>query len=606
MTSRTDIPAGATLHKLAAKRSARVLSTAITASLLLHVGMLLVSTNLYLKSHAELGREAARLFKIEMTRMIPERPPLPPPPAPDVVESIEKILSEEAVLEPPEITQPPDSADRIAEQMRDKARIEYLPREGMGDVSEESAETVDLKVVALAREAFGEGLGPRRRQVAPGGSIVVPSGALPIWSAPGAAGTSRRAESARPDIAVRETQAAAERSEDVARKLADDEPGLAELHGKLARSERLLPELALPIDVLPDLEERESVRKYESLDELLEIELYAYRPVGSAGYFMVRITARADAQLSVLPKDIVFVLDSSKSMGASKLKEGCEAVRICLDRLNPHDRFNVVAFSKEPVFFADDLVDAAPANRAAAARFLRGLVAGGQTDVYAALQPLVRRAPRQNVSHIILLFSDGKSTVGDLDSREIINQLTELNRSGARASIYAFGGGSGVNRYLLDLLALRNKGASEVTRVVSRIDKDMPAFYGRLRDPILTDVTANYGGLDLDEIFPGRLPDFYLGSDMAVFGRFDGEQEFSMRLTGVVNGVRKELVFRRRFDSALRADDDAARLWATRKAYHVIEQICAQGPLPELVNQLSVLNTQYGVRTAYDQSGYGQ
>ena len=170
MTSRTDIPTGATLHKLAAKRSARVLSTAIAASLLLHVGMLLVSTNLYLKSHAELGRDAARLFKIEMTRMIPERPPLPPPPAPDVVESIEKILSEEAVLEPPEIAQPADSADRIAEQMRDKARIEYLPREGMGDVSEESAETVDLKVVALAREAFGEGLGPRRRQVAPGSS----------------------------------------------------------------------------------------------------------------------------------------------------------------------------------------------------------------------------------------------------------------------------------------------------------------------------------------------------------------------------------------------------------------------------------------------------
>jgi len=606
MTPGTDILTGAMPHKLAAKRTVRVLSMTIAVSLLLHVGLLLVSTNLYLKSHEELGYEAARLFKVEVTRMIPEAPPIPPPtPAPDVVESIEEILSEEAVLEPPEITEFPDSADRIAEQMRDKDRIEYLTREGMGDVSAESAETVDLKVVALGSEAFDEGLGPRRRQVAPGGGIVVPSGALPTWSVPGTARTGR-AESTRPDIAVRETQAAAERAEDVARKLADEEPGLAELHGKLARSERLLDEPVLPIDVLPTLEERESVRKYESLDELLEIKLYAYRPVGRAGYFMVRIGTRADARLSVLPKDIVFVLDSSKSMGSAKLNEGREAVRKCLDRLNPHDRFNVVAFSKEPVFFADDLVDAGPANIAAADRFLRDLVAGGQTDVYAALQPLVRRAPRQNVSHIILLFSDGKSTIGDLDSREIINQLTELNRSTAQASIYAFGGGSGVNRYLLDLLALRNKGASEVTRVVSRIDEDMPAFYGRLRNPILTDVTANYGGLDLDEIFPRRLPDFYLGADITVFGRFDSEQEFSMRLTGVVNGVRKELVFSRRFDSALRADEDTARLWATRKAYHVIEQICAHGPRPEFVNQLSMLNSQYGVRTAYDQAGYGQ
>jgi len=605
MMSETNIPAGAMPHKLAAKRTARVLSVTIGVSLLLHVGLLLVSANLYLKSHAELGREAARLFKVEVTRMIPEAPPIPPPPAPDVIESIEEILSEEAVLEPPEITQSADLADRIAEQTRDKARIEYLPRERMEDVSEQAAETVDLKVVALGREAFDEGLGPRRRQVAPGGGVIVPPGALPAWSVPGVAGTGRT-ERTGPDIAVRETQAAAERAEDVARKVAAEEPGLAELHGKLAQSERLLPELALPIDVLPAFEERESVRKYESLDDLLEIELYAYRPAGSAGYFMVRIGVRADAQPSVLPKDIVFVLDSSKSMGAVKLNEGRKAIRKCLDHLNPYDRFNVVAFSKEPVFFADVLVDATPANKAAADRFMRRLVSGGQTDVYAALQPLVRRASRQNASHIILLFSDGKSTVGDLDSRKIINQLTELNRSAARASIYAFGGGSGVNRYLLDLLALRNKGASEVTRVVSRIDIDMPAFYERLRDPILTDVAANYGGLDLDEIFPRRLPDFYLGSDITVFGRFDSEQQFSMRLTGVVNGVRKELVFSRRFDSAIQADEDTARLWATRKAYHVIEQICAQGPLPEFVNQLSLLNSQYGVRTAYDQVGYGQ
>ena len=79
-----------------------------------------------------------------------------------------------------------------------------------------------------------------------------------------------------------------------------------------------------------------------------------------------------------------------------------------------------------------------------------------------------------------------------------------------------------------------------------------------------------------------------------------------MRLTGVVRGVRKELVFSRRFDSALPAEQDAARLWANRKAYYVIEEICARGPLPELVNQLSLLNSQYGVRTAYDQTGYGQ
>ena len=172
MTPRTETPTRAAPGKPAALRPARVLPTAVAVSLALHVALLLGSTNMHLKTHAELGREAARLFKVEMTRVIPETVPISPPspPAPAVVESIEQILREEAMFEPPGLAPIGDSADRIAEQTRDKVRIEYLPREATGDVSAESAETVDLKVVALAGDAFDEGLGPRRRPAAPGGS----------------------------------------------------------------------------------------------------------------------------------------------------------------------------------------------------------------------------------------------------------------------------------------------------------------------------------------------------------------------------------------------------------------------------------------------------
>ncbi len=612
MTMETDGWPEVTSRNVAAARTVRLFPMAIAVSLVVHALLLAVSTTLQLRSGDELGRDAARLFKVEITHMIPERHPIapPPPPAPATVASIEEILDEETAREPPTLPGPPDaSAETLAEQMRDKGRREYLPREGAAEISAESADTVDLRVVALAEDALGEGLGPRRRPVMPGGGIVVPAAELPTWSAPGAAGAAagRAAAAARPDVVVRETQSEAEIVEDMSRKVAREEPGLADLHGKLAGAgDRLLPERLLPSDVLPMLEEREAVRKYEPLDELLDVELYTYRPAGTAGYFLVRINARADAPLTVLPKDIVFVIDSSKSMGQRKLDEGREGVRKCIEQLNPYDRFNIVAFSREPVFFANDLVDATLENRRRAERFLKGLVSGGQTDVYAALQPLVARTARENVPYVIMLFSDGKSTVGDLDSREIINQVTEINRRAARASIFAFGGGSSVNRYLLDLLALRNKGASEITRVVSRIDKDMPSFYNRLRDPILADVTANYSGLDIETIYPRRLPDFFLGSDIAVLGRFDTEQEFSMRLTGVVNGRRKELVFRRRFDDARPGGEDVARQWALSKAYNVIEQICARGPMPELVRELELLNTQYGVRTAYNEYGSGQ
>jgi len=590
------------------RRAARLLPIALTISVLIHALLLLLSTNLYLMNNAELSRQVAQLFHVEVTRMIPEPRTIAPPPrpAPATIESIEHILEQEAVAEPAVLPQPADSADDVAEQIREKGQIEFIPREGPAGISPEAADTVDLKVVALARGAFAENLGPRRRQVGPGGGMVVPTAALPTWSVVGAAAQDRAERAESVAAAARETRRAADRPVEVAKELTRVEPELPELSGKLARSERSLPEAGLPEGVLPALEDRESVRKYEPLDDLLDIELYTYRPADGAGYFMVRIRPRTDTRLAVLPKDIVFVIDSSKSIGAAKLDEARSAVRECLEQLNPYDRFNVVAFSREPVFLSDGLIAASPANMTRATRFLRDIVSGGQTDVYGALQPLVRRMPRENIPYIILLFSDGKSTVGDLDSREIINQLTETNRRGARASIFAFGGGSSVNRYLLDLLALRNKGVSEVTRVVSRIDLDMPKFYGRLRDPILTDLTANYSGLDLTEIYPRRIPDFYLGTEIVTLGRFDTEREFSMRLTGVVNGTRKELVFRRLFADARPATADIVHRWASSKAYHIIEQICARGMMPELVTELDSLKTRYGVRTAYDQYGYSQ
>jgi len=580
---------------------------ALTGSFLAHALFVILSTRIYLQSQDQLGRQAARLFRVEVTRTITPQRRVAPPPAPEPVdvESIEQILQQETVLEPPTLPRATDSTNRIDERTREKAQAEYIPREKAASVSPESDETVDLKVVALAQESFAEGLGPRRREVSPGGGIIVPSDVMPTWSSAGDTAAGVRG-GAGMRIASQQAESATEKAESVAKERAQEESELARLHGKLAAGDRLLAELALPAGVVPALEQRELVQKYESLDDLLDIQLYTYRPAGSDGYFMVRISARADAQLSVLPKDIIFVIDSSKSIGQAKLNEARSAVRKCLRLLNPYDRFNVVAFSREPLFFAANLVEASPANTDAAEQFLHNLAAGGQTDVYAALRPLVDRQTIRTVPYIILLFSDGKSTVGDLDSREIINQVTELNRSRARASIYAFGGGSSVNRYLLDLLASRNKGVSEITRVVSRIDSEMPVFYGRLRDPILTGLSANYAGLDPQQIYPRRLPDFYRGSDITVLGRFDAERDFSMRLTGEVTGKRKELVFRRRFADALPADEDVALQWATRKAYYIIERICEQGPVPELVSQLEALKTQYGVHTAYDERGREQ
>ncbi|MCD6288263.1 MAG: VWA domain-containing protein [Candidatus Hydrogenedentes bacterium] len=588
------------------RRRNRTVTIAVLVSLVVHALLLAVSTTIY-TNRSSLGREAARLFKVKVREAPPVRPPVAPPPQPNasVIESIKDILRQEALIEPPTVPMPPDLSSKIADQqIREKERADFVPSEVTADVSPETAAAVDANVIAMVSDAFADNVGPHRRIVARGGTGAGgPSvnGPLPGWLSHRGAATESIETAQNAEIqAEKRTKIAEKQAEQATKEKAvqEEKPPSA---GELTVNKKNLADLTPPLELMPVLEKPETVRKYESLDDLLDVKLHVYhRPDDPLGYFEVRIGAREKERMVVSPKDIVFVIDSSKSIGQAKLDKAITAVRQCLRELNPYDRFNVVAFKREPSFFEDTFVDATPDNISRAERFVRSLRSEGETDVYSALLPLVKQPARPNVPYILFLFSDGKSTVGDLGSRAIINQLTEANRAGANASIYAFAAGSSINRYLLDLLALRNRGTSEATRIISRIDEDMPAFYDHVRAPILIDITANFSGIEKDEIFPRQIPDLYIGRDITVLGRFGNEKEFSMRISGSVGGVRKEMVFRRNFADAETGDDAIATRWAVRKAYYVIEQMCTVGSRPELIRQLEFLNTHYGVRTAYD------
>jgi Ca-activated chloride channel family protein len=182
----------------------------------------------------------------------------------------------------------------------------------------------------------------------------------------------------------------------------------------------------------------------------------------------------------------------------------------------------------------------------------------------------------------------------------IINGLTADNN--LRNSIFAFGGGKTVDRYLLDLLAYRNKGEAEVVKNIEDIDDDLPKFFQRLSDPLLVDLNADFGRINEAKVFPSVLPDFYRGQPVTVYGRFDPkkDREFFMRLSGRAADRKKELIFRTDLREAAGADREIARSWAFQKAYHLIGEISRQGETPELLGQLQELSQKYNIRTSYN------
>jgi len=362
--------------------------------------------------------------------------------------------------------------------------------------------------------------------------------------------------------------------------------------------------------VLPELQEIarapvvEQVRKenpYQFMDNLISIKLDTYAPAGEKeGFFRLQIVPKEGEEVSVLPKDVTFIIDASSSILQRKLDATTKATKSMVALLKPEDRFNIVIFRDSPTMFQPSPVPGTPENKTAALQFLSGLQSGGETNVYDALRPVVQSPPRSGVPGIVVVMTDGRPTVGVRDARTLINQLTEENTAGN--TIFAFGAGNTVNGYLLDLLAYRNKGEAQVQPSFDNMATDLLSFFARLNDPILSELQANYGQIsEADSIVPKAIPDFYKGRAVTVYGRFNPEKdhELFMRLVGVAASKKKEIIFKADLRKGGAGDEKIARNWAFQRIYYLIGEICRLGDKPELVNELDQLTRKYNIRTSY-------
>jgi hypothetical protein len=111
---------------------------------------------------------------------------------------------------------------------------------------------------------------------------------------------------------------------------------------------------------------------------------------------------------------VVFVLDFSGSMresdesGRSKLDSARDALAEVLNALPDGTLFNVIAFSNEPKAWRESAQPKKPGNVDGALKFVRGMSAGGWTNVYDSLALALRM---ESIDTIVLL-SDGAPSSG--------------------------------------------------------------------------------------------------------------------------------------------------------------------------------------------------
>lgn len=345
----------------------------------------------------------------------------------------------------------------------------------------------------------------------------------------------------------------------------------------------------------------------ERLDNDFDYRVTRYLPDGNenaapqtdeAGYFRVQITGkRSLRKLATMPKDVVFMVDTSRSIRDRTIRQIVEGIRQSVRTLNEEDRFNLVFFNDSVSTLAAEPVPATPENLAYSDQWMRNIRARGQTDVNLALRQLLRRDIEPGRIYELILISDGRPTLGVLDTRELINLITREND--LAASIYCVGIGRGQDNRLLDFLAYRNKGFSISIDSRGDVAVELVALMSRLRYPIISDVQVRFAGRGMDQVYPLTLPNVHQGESFEIYGRYDQAGPFTVQVTGQSAGKPTDLTFRADLAEAVAGGRDVANGWAFWKLHHLYSEIIRLGERADVLQEIRQLRERYQLETLY-------
>jgi Ca-activated chloride channel family protein len=281
-----------------------------------------------------------------------------------------------------------------------------------------------------------------------------------------------------------------------------------------------------PSDTVPN---KDFVLRYRLAGGAVKTAFLAHRdPRG--GFFTLLL--QPPAELAAAPRspvELVFVLDCSGSMSGEPLAIAKRAAARALRRLGPDDTFQIVQFSSAASQLGPTPVPATLENLERGLAYLESLGSEGGTMMIEGIKAALDFPHDPQRLRVVSFMTDGY--IGN-DS-EI---LGEVQRRVRDARIFSFGVGSSPNRYLLDRMAILGRGAVAYVGLDESSQRAVDQFYERVSHPALTDVTIDWGGLRVSEVYPARVPDLFVGRPVVVTGRYEGTGPATVRISGRAGG----------------------------------------------------------------------
>lgn len=210
------------------------------------------------------------------------------------------------------------------------------------------------------------------------------------------------------------------------------------------------------------------------------------------------------------PRDVVFVIDNSGSMGGASMDQAKASLLYALGRLSPADRFNVVRFDDTLDVLFPDVVPADAEHVGWAKSFVSALEASGGTEMVPAMQAALTDHGTEGAPRLrqVVFLTDG--AIGN--EQQLFDTIAGMR---GRSRVFMVGIGSAPNSFLMSRAAELGRGTFTQIGAPGQVQERMRTLFEKLESPVVTNLSASFSAGAADAT-PETLPDLYRGEPVVL------------------------------------------------------------------------------------------
>ena len=288
----------------------------------------------------------------------------------------------------------------------------------------------------------------------------------------------------------------------------------------------------------------------------------------------------------IVPKDVVFLMDTSGSQQGEPLAKSQELMRRFIQGLNPNDTFTIIDFANTAKALSTTPLANTAENRQRAINYIDKLQANGGTELLNGIQAVMNfpAAARGRLRSMVLI-TDGY--IGN--ENEVLALVQQSLKPGNR--LYTFGVGSSVNRFLLNRLAEVGRGTSQVIRQDEPSASAVEKFFTQINSPVLTNIQISWEGMgEKPEIYPIAAPDLFASGPLVLFGKKTDRAPGQLRIRGTLaGGTAYEQILPVNFaqsGSSRQRESTSVSATATDFGNPAVAQLWGRSRIKDLMNQM--------------------